>query len=59
MIPKELRQIINRHAHMEGQRHEAAEKARLLAELEQMKLEGKAYSELRGWLDTMLNGAMG
>ena len=51
MIPKELRQIVNKTAHAEALRYEVIEKVRLMAELEKMMESGASFNQLHEWLD--------
>lgn len=55
IIPRELRQTVNKAAHIEGQRHEATTKARLMAELEQRKKDGATDDTLREWLGSVIS----
>ncbi len=59
MIPRDMRQRINRFTHEEGLRHALAEKERLIAGVEQLMREGKAYGEIQEWLAGRLAGGRG
>jgi hypothetical protein len=53
-LPKDAKARINRFAHQEGRRHEAAVRTKLLAQLSEMAERGQGLPELLAKVDILL-----